>query len=371
MTSSQDTGWSLAEAVQRTTGSKNSDDNHTQCCTAVEQGRLVAFGRAHIEGDHEWMPPAVCKFLSNRDLTASNKDEPYFDILIYPVVDAPNAIDLLEGMSLKDAFWQFVLRDPEVQFLGSKAIKANPDLKRTHLEGWCYPAGCREWPLVFAHGELAGGRSQTSPIGYLEDRIPQEVQQAADTVSLRYNSLLALLRQGKLEAVGDPVRSRGTDIILSSIWSHRSYYFDANNGDVLQANGSIGSDWRDTRLTRWRAVMLRKPQRTNLFHVKPRVSDQLLSSPIEPQRQAIPRAKAMARVNTKVTSFNACREWLIRQMEASTRERESIGSLWKKAQEKWPNTLSYRSFLRARSEAIHFTRAYHWSAAGAPKKSLR
>jgi hypothetical protein len=100
-------------------------------------------------------------------------------------LDGPNVVDLLDGMSLKDAFWQFVLHDPEVQQFGRKAIKANPDLKRVYEEGWCYPSGSQEWPVAFSHGSLAGGRSENSPVGYLEGPAPPSVQRAADVVCLR------------------------------------------------------------------------------------------------------------------------------------------------------------------------------------------
>ena len=280
MMSSHFTGWSLAEAVKCTTGSKNSGDKDPRFCTMVERGQLVVFGRRQAQSDREWIPAATCQSLINRDLKASSasglntKDKPFLDILIYPVLHAPNSIDFLDGMSLKDAFWRFVLHDPEVKFLGRKAIKANPDLKRVYMEGWCYPYGCQEWPVAFAQGALAGGRSPNSPIGYLADPLPQEVQRAADVVCLRFSVLLTLLTHGNLEAVGDPVRSRGPDRILPAIWSHPAYFLDAKNGDVLQTNDADSADLHDIRVKRWRAVMLTKPQPPNLFHVKPSTSDE-------------------------------------------------------------------------------------------------
>ena len=224
-----------------------------------------------------------------RNITASGVSAPgsrlrgpYSDILIYPVVAAPNAIELLEGMSLKGAFWQFVLRDPEVELMGARAIADAPDLKRVYLEGWCYPDRRREWPLVFHRGQVAGGRTLDSPIGYLGDPPPGDVQHAADVLSDRYESLLTLLRQGKLDAVGDPTRSRGNEAILGSIWSPSAYFFDAAKGDLLQTNGSADSSKPFS--IRWRAVTLRRPMHADLFHVKPPLSDQMLSSTIEPHR---------------------------------------------------------------------------------------
>jgi hypothetical protein len=274
-TSSHFTGWPLAEAVKRTTGSKNPNGKDSQFWTIVERGELAIFGRRTIQSEHEWIPAATFTSLVNRDLKTSSasgknaKDQRFLDILIYPVLHAPNAIDFLDNKSLKDAFWEFVLHDPEVLFLGNKAIKADPDLTQVYREGRRQRGAGWEWPFEFFQGELAGGRSKESPIGFLADPLPQEVQLAADTVCDRYSALLALLRQQKLEAEGDSVRSRGSDRIPSSIWSHRSYYFDAMNGDVLQKNENP-KGWHDIWLKRWRAVILQAP-----FHVEPLKSDEI------------------------------------------------------------------------------------------------
>jgi hypothetical protein len=364
----QDNGWSMDDAIRRTIGATNEDNAVARVWTSVQRGRLVAVGQRFGNAVREPIPP--------RNITASgvsapgSRLDPYSDILIYPVVVAPNAIDLLEGMSLKDAFWQFVLRDPEVELVGARAIAENPDLKRVYLEGWCYPGGCREWPLNFQRGELAGGRALDSPIGYLGKPPPDNVQQAADILSARYESLLALLIQGKLEAVGDPTRSRGSELIRSAIWSHSTYFFDATKGDLVQRKGN--ADLADPFSVRWRAVTLRRTMRAETFHVKPRISDQMLSSTIDPQRQVTAQSKAMRRVETKTTSLNACRNWLIQIMEMSAGKRTmSKEELWRAAKEKWPGTLSKRAFLSARDRAIDETGASAWAAAGAPKKTKR
>lgn len=288
------------------------------------------------------------------------------------ILHSSDAADFFDGMSLKDAFWQFVLHDPEVQMLGRKAIKADSGLERVYLQGWCYPSGRREWPVIFPHGALAGGRSPNSPIGYLAGPLPPAVQRAADIVCLRYSLLLTLLRHKELEAIGDPVRARGTDQILSSIWTHRSYYIDIENGDVLQIKNGDIADFNDFLTKRWRAVMLRKPLQASVFHVKPLVPDVIRSHTIESQHASKSSGKAIARVNTTTTAFKACRDWLVEIMQASPKKRtETKSDLWKKAQKRWPGTLSERSFLAARTEAIHITGANTWSAAGASRKSQR
>lgn len=366
------TGWSPAEAFKRTIGSKNSD--HPHFLKIVERGELVAFGRRHAQSDREWIPALACTFLLDRNLktlsaSALNaNDGSFIDILFYPILHAPNAIYFLENLSLKDAFWRFVLHDPEVLFLSGKAIKANPDLMQVYLDGRCQPGSNWEWPLDFYQGELAGGRSKESPIGILADPLPREVQQAADVVCNRYSALLAPLRQGKLEAVGDPDRSRGGIQILSSIWSHRSYFFDAMNGDVLQKNENF-TDWRDIRLKCWSAVMLKRPQ-SAAFHVKPPKYDGLRPTTDRPQvsKRSV---STNYRVETTGASLKACTQWLVEMMRASSNKRTYTKKfLWEKAQEKWPDTLSERKFIEARDAAIRITGATAWRTAGVSKKSL-
>ena len=231
----------------------------------MESSQLVVFGRRQPQSDREQIPAAICRSLIYRDYRRSSSsgpdgnEKPFIDILVYPILHSPNVIEFLDGMSLKDAFWQFVLGDPEVKFLAAKAIKADSTLESVYLRGR-RSLLAREWPLKFDQGDLAGGRSPNSPVGFLSDPPPDEVQRAADIVCFRYGGLLTLLRQGQLEAEGDPVRSRGPSDILPAIWSHRSYYMDAQNGDVLQVNSGHIEDWRDFLTKRWCAVMLRRPQ---------------------------------------------------------------------------------------------------------------
>src|SRR5450759_2927751 len=265
------TGWSQAEAVRRTTGSQDPDD--PRFWTMVESGQLLAFGRRPTQSNREWIPSATYKSLIEQDLDQSSasgmdtKEKSFLEIKIYPVLHAPNATNFLDGMSLQDAFWRFVLRDPEVQFLANEAIEADPHLKDVYLEGYCAPYRW-VWPVVFEQGALAGGMAKDNEF-YDSTENPLEVQKAADIVSLRYSALLTLLRDEKLDAIGDPVRSHRTSQIPSSIWSRRSYYFDARRGDLLKTSDPEPSDWFHIRLKRWRAVTLRKPQLPIPFHVKP------------------------------------------------------------------------------------------------------
>jgi hypothetical protein len=107
------------------------------------------------------------------------------------------------------------------------------------------------------------------------------------------------------------------------------------------------------------------------FHVKPMEYEGLPSSTIEAQVKVKP-TKALIRIETTTTSYKECVAWLVGLMRASPLKRiHTRGQLWKMAQEKWPETLSERSFLAARAEAIRTSGASIWAAAGVSKKSAR
>src|SRR5260370_40658387 len=93
---------------------------------------------------------------------------------------------------------------------------------------------------------------------------------------------------------------------------------------------------------------------------------------LEPRQVRSPPTKALSVVVTRSGSQRACVEWLSDIMRASPKKRtESRDELWKKAQEKWPKTLSHRAYLAAREEAISLTGAFAWAAGGAPAKPQR
>ena len=109
-----------------------------------------------------------------------------------------------------------------------------------------------------------------------------------------------------------------------------------------------------------------------MFHVKPIARDSLLPATTEPQGTSSKSVRAITRVETAEASYQECVAWLMQIMQASPVKRtETKQSLWKQAQEKWAGTLSERSFIAARAEAIRLSGAKAWGAAGATKKSLR
>lgn len=239
----------------------------------VESGRLVVFGAWSKFSQREWIRSATYSsvkefIIQNSEL---NAEKNFFgDVQIYPVLHAPNVVDLIHDMSLKDVFWQFVLCDPEVQALASEAIQVRPSLEQVYVKRNCAPYRY-VWPFRFDFGALAGGLSKGDEF-YDSTENPPEVQAAADVVCRRFEALLELLRNGKIEAVGIPSREGKPDRVPTSVWSRDSYYFSATNGEILKTKDPEPSDWFHKRLKRWSAVMLRRPQ-SPVFHVKPLATD--------------------------------------------------------------------------------------------------
>src|SRR5689334_6552760 len=92
--------WTLAEAVRRTGDSDRPNDFWRKLIS----GQLIAFGRRDGQAAREWLPPALCRSLTRRELnTSSARDEnqAFVDIVVYPVLNAPNVTDILNGLSLQ------------------------------------------------------------------------------------------------------------------------------------------------------------------------------------------------------------------------------------------------------------------------------
>lgn len=237
--------------------------------------------------------------------------------------------------------------------------------------------GFEEWPLATDRWSMIGTvhpdptiRSKFDPGG---DPDPLEVVIAAEALIHRYCTLVSMLSRGDVEGWGVSATDGHLVLIPRSIWSHEDFYFMASKGDVLQENAQ--STGRHDRLTqRWLAVVLQKPEPSTrrfreMFHGKPMANDELRSLTMELPQISNPVSKAIARVETKVTSLKACEAWLIEIIGKSPNERLfGRDDLWAQAQKKWPDTLSRRQFLAAREAAIRQTGAVAWAASGAPKK---
>jgi len=206
---------------------------------------------------------------------------------------------------------------------------------------------------------------------------PIEVVLAAEALKHRYCALISILRRGDLEGRGLSSTTGHSDVILRSIWSREEFHLSADTGDVVRDNPE-STGRHDRLIRRWIGVVLQRSNLVNLrmhhqgamFHGKPLTHDELLSDTPTPQAAPIQKSKAVARVESKISSRKACEAWLIDIMAKSKDKRiHNRSELWAQAHEKWPDSLSERQFLAARAEAVRVTEAFAWGASGAPKKS--
>lgn len=400
-----ETGCGLAEARERTADrllisqlSEGDGRNRPTQFKTMEEGieaacldhlkcrRLIAYGRqGSPNADLQLISAAQWNVLTNVEWQSSSSSHgrltrsAFLDIRVYPPLLAPCHIDLLAGRTLAEAFEQVVLGDPEVATLGREAVRLSPRFEAVFVRGYCHVYGVKEWPLAFERWSMVSAVhpdvAKRSIYDGAGEPDPLEVVIAAEALKHRYRALISILRRGELEGRGLPTTAGHSDVILHSIWSHEEFHLGASTGDVLQDNPE--STGRHDRLTRrWIGVVLPNlpdPRMQLLgatFHGKPLLHDEPL--PATPAPQAAPQSKGALRVETRVTSRNACEAWLKEVMAGSKDQRLSNrNELWAQAQKRWPGTLSHRQFLKARDEAIHATGALAWAAGGAPKKPQR
>jgi hypothetical protein len=289
--------------------------------------------------------------------------------------------DVIEIGSLTEALARLVFNHPDVRRLCENAMLA-AKRERTSVEGDAGLIGRvygHEQPLMplrYFQGRFdrflapplhpPSQEEDASVSEFYEPKRRPEIDAYYDAVNLRANTLIEMLQDEVVLALGHTGDGHLVTI-AHSIWSHEDYYVHPPTGDVYEAGfGDMAK--------RWTGVILRSPSAARaasaLFHVKPRTFDEVPRSTIEAPNSFVKPSKAIARVETSSASYKACVGWLVEIMRASPTVRsQSSAMLWKEAREKWGRTLSQRSFLDARTEAVRTTGAAVWAAAGAPKKS--
>jgi hypothetical protein len=280
--------------------------------------------------------------------------------------------------SLSAALERLVFRHPDVRVLCDRAIAA-ADAEQVAFEeqgGLVVTVSGHDEPLLplrylveeneqfETYLPPASPEEEAAWAQYFEHELPADIQAYNDAVYLRARTLIEMLQDQKLSARGH-VADGHLVPIAHTVWRREDHYIHPSTGDVYEAAP-------DGMKRKWTGVILEAANAvhtSSVFHGKLTAPDDLLSNTTayddEPNKR---RAKAIARVETKSTSYKACLAWLADTMRASPKVRKfSKDQLWKKAQEKWPGTLSERSFLDARAEAIRKTGAHAWAASGAPR----
>ncbi len=294
--------------------------------------------------------------------------------------------------SLRQAFKKFVLEDPEVTAL-AKLIVEKEGKHRSVFEEGQYPGPLIDfnWALDLTASNFAWGFVRPLLL-FLDVPIPEASERIRNVAAIivdRWQRLRGFLIAGKIIARGTFVRTGMVGAIDPPQWARSGLYVDVHNGDLLEEENY-------KPVLRWSGLMLirptiveslsasdshkafenlhaQHPAATKRFHVKPRAHDLLPPSTIPTRDSTLARAETTRQApETRDALYRACVDWLLQIIRASPDTRtESKERLWKKAQEKWPGTLSERSFIAARAEALRTSGASAWSTPGATRKSQR
>jgi hypothetical protein len=389
-------GCSLAEARRRTADCElvsqlvelKRDNRHDEiehvekqidaiCLDHLKSGRLIAYGFwSGATAEKQLIATYWWKTFTNVDWQNSlliDNEQGAFEICVFPPLLAPCRDDLLAGLPLAEVFEKFVLGDPEVACLARQAIKISNKFEAVFVRGRCFVHGSEEWPLAVDRwcmiSEVHPDPAKRSKYDPPFDSDPLEVAVAADALRHRYRALISVLRLGSIEGRGVPGVQGYPLAIPRSIWSHEAFYLDARNGDILKDN-PLSTAAYDRFVKGWIGVVLEPTDPSThkfgtMFHGKPIAYDELLLASSEPQKTPVRRSKAQANVETKVSSYKACVDWLTTVISKNPNERISKAELWAEAQQQWPSTLSHRMFQEARTEAIRsIDGASAWAAAG-------
>ena len=128
-------------------------------------GRLAAWGRSGSAlAGLSPIPPSAWSHLRITNYRRSIVTElttaktMVLDVRIYPVLEAPNAADLLSGMTIAEAFSGFVLGDPQWTALSERAVAAGEGLIEPGHQWLLYAA---LWPVTCGRGNWGSSPSSS------------------------------------------------------------------------------------------------------------------------------------------------------------------------------------------------------------------
>jgi hypothetical protein len=290
------------------------------------------------------------KSRSRSKVTERTNDEVIiFDVRIYPVLEAPNAISQLAGLTFLEACQAFVFADPEVAAARKRVVEAGGALAPLGFPRAPYRA---VWPVTLGHG------SDDDPVGCLQDDGSESNRYSREADALLYGRFARLIRylaDGELQAEGIDGSSRVAPV-PRALWQRATTFIDLENGDLLERSRHA-RDAAEALSAPWLRGLLLSRSQPNVEPAGPTQN--------EPKRSVL-------RLQTSARAERACCEWLSSEMKNSPDIRlKSKDAWWEATHERWPDRLSRRAFDRAWDAAISASGAHAWSLPGAPRKSAR
>jgi|tagenome__1003787_1003787.scaffolds.fasta_scaffold20959347_3 hypothetical protein len=237
--------------------------------------RLLAWGRRESPlAAPQPIPPGGWKLLKFPNPRASKVQEitgqsvEVFDVRIFPVLEAPNALEYLSGLTLTETFQQFVFGDPQWELLRQRAKeKGNDVLEPGHRRGLysaLWPADCGQdnWPRILFWLARRG------PIGHRANLL----------VGQRFARLVNYLRTGRLLAEGT-IADGKTVSVPRSLWFREQTHIDVRSGDLVEYRPDARERSESYSAPIFMGITLRNSEEA--FHGKHIERDELLQSATE------------------------------------------------------------------------------------------
>lgn len=155
-----------------------------------------------------------------------------------------NLAKLLAGLTLGEAFRNFILDDPEVIAHGKSAIEAEPLCRSVFEDAWFGGSSGKTWPAKYEKWDFAYRWCSVGVIivdGPQEPPPPEAVQAAAEVLRNRYAELIGVFRNGKVIASGMSVNGSMVSSIPRALWSDEDVFIDFANSTV--------SGWKGVELS--------------------------------------------------------------------------------------------------------------------------
>ncbi len=361
-------GWTIAEAIERTSDPDQSVDHERAKATGqnIAMWRSLADGTLVVTGSFESatappvpIDPQIFQALNGPGQTSSALEGQFgsgikiFNIRVVPVLRAPNAASYLNGLSLANAFRRYVLDDPEVVALGKRVVKTTKRHADAFRDGmFPGPLGDFHWPLDATAESIEYSFAPQSPSVDWLPTPPAMISAVSAALADRIQGLRNVLASGSICAFG--TSQTGVEGPIGRLqWLRSGISIDVTNGDLCD-----GQDHR--AVPKWTGLSLRLPDAA-LPSNQPHNGTTPKAAEIPPQ--------ARTQIQTKEKCRLECVAWLEGMMSNPEIVPRSIDDLWAEAQLKWPNKLSNRAFLKARDDAIANKQAWAWKAPGPKPKS--
>jgi len=366
-------GWTIAEAIVRTSdagqsanlageSTNNPREQWIALRDRVSRGELVATGCFHTStAEPVVVDPQIllsldwsgsCSLALNG---AAGPKVEVFNVRVFPILHAPNAVSYLDGLSLTEAFRRYVINDPEIVALAKRLLKTESRHSAVFLQGQA--PGCFvdfHWPLDSTASAIAF-RFVSVPFSMIGDSLPEPSETltaVSELLADRFGRLRHILACGEIVASGMFAQTGLEGPIGRSQWVRSDISIDVKNGDLCD-----GQDYRAG--AKWVGLILRLPE--------------LPTQSTQPQSVMAPKAAEPRKAKTQIVTKEKCRlkclAWLEDMMSDQEAVPRSIDDLWTEAQSKWPNKLSQRDFLKARDSAITSKKAWNWKVPGRKPKS--